>query len=310
MGAKSSPYQSCQGLCIADEVIRGNPQDPDDEGTDKANKNPFRWDSIELNLPGSENYDPSMPWVYKRRSDGQIASDFVSFVDDFRPTGPSEYECWIAASRIAKKLNWLGIQDAPRKRRNSTQEPGAWAGCIVLTGKDGSRVTILNKKWIKALGMLDELLHMIEDDSESLNRKRLEQIRGFLVHICQAYPSLRPYLIGLHLTIDIWRGNRNDDGWRFIPGIEEDDEAIELVPGGKNDISTKSKVDNRPPPGVRASPRLRQDVLAMKYLLSGDRPPLRLIRSKLFKEFHYGFGDASGSTFGASFGYKDSVELE
>ena len=117
-----------------------------------------------------------MPWVYKQRRDEKIAADFVSFVDDFRPTGPSEYECWKAASRIAKKLNWLGIQDAPRKRRKSTQESGAWAGCILLTGKDGVRVTISSKKWMKALGMFDELLDMIDRDPERLDRKRLEQI--------------------------------------------------------------------------------------------------------------------------------------
>jgi hypothetical protein len=56
----------------------------------------------------------------------RIASDFVSFVDDVRPTGPSKKEYWIAGRRIGLMLSYLGIQeDASRKRRDSSQTPGA-----------------------------------------------------------------------------------------------------------------------------------------------------------------------------------------
>ena len=66
---------------IAEEVIRGDPSDP---------TNVFRWDSVELNLPGSKGYDPSRPWVAKyRMEDGRIAADLFIFVDDLRPTSPS-----------------------------------------------------------------------------------------------------------------------------------------------------------------------------------------------------------------------------
>mmetsp|Transcript_22921 Transcript_22921/g.34753 ORF Transcript_22921/g.34753 Transcript_22921/m.34753 type:complete len:190 (+) Transcript_22921:3626-4195(+) len=105
MGLKSSPYQASQGCCVADEVIRGDP-------TDKPNV--FRWDFVRLNCPRSETYDASKPWVSKvRKEDGRIASDFVSFVDDFRPSGPTLKEGWLAARRVAAGLNYLGIQDAP-----------------------------------------------------------------------------------------------------------------------------------------------------------------------------------------------------
>jgi hypothetical protein len=56
MGLRSSPFQCVQAMGIAEEVIRGDPSDPG---------NVFRWDLVEHNLPGSECYDPSRPWVAK-----------------------------------------------------------------------------------------------------------------------------------------------------------------------------------------------------------------------------------------------------
>eukprot|EP00978_Attheya_sp_CCMP212_P040338 scaffold219117_cov61-Attheya_sp.AAC.1 len=66
MGLTSSPYQAVQeAMAMAEEYIRGDRKDP---------KNIFRWDSVEFNLPGSKDYDPLLPWVYKvRLSDGKIA---------------------------------------------------------------------------------------------------------------------------------------------------------------------------------------------------------------------------------------------
>jgi hypothetical protein len=120
MGLRSSPYQAVQAMGVAEEVIRGDRHDP---------TNVFRWDKVVLNLPGSEDYNPSKPWVYKLRlDDRRIAADLFIFVDDLRPTGPSRKEAWLAAWRAASKLNYLGIQGAPRKRRHSSKNPGAWAG--------------------------------------------------------------------------------------------------------------------------------------------------------------------------------------
>lgn len=33
--------------------------------------NPFVWNRIELNLPGTDNYDASKPWIQKVREDGK-----------------------------------------------------------------------------------------------------------------------------------------------------------------------------------------------------------------------------------------------
>ena len=93
MGLTSSPYQACQGMAFAEELIRGLPSDPG---------NFFRWDRVRLNLPGGPNYDPTKPCVSKvRNEDGHIAVDFCTFVDDARPTGPTRKEAWLAARTIA-----------------------------------------------------------------------------------------------------------------------------------------------------------------------------------------------------------------
>jgi hypothetical protein len=106
MGLKSSPYNTIQGMLMAEEVIRGNPQDPG---------NVFRWSRVRLNLPVDPCYDSSLPWVSKiRDEDGRIACDFVGYVDDLRSGGNGWTEACAASRRIASLLNWLG---AARKRR-------------------------------------------------------------------------------------------------------------------------------------------------------------------------------------------------
>ena len=76
--------------------------------------NVFCFDRVELNLPGSLEYNPARPWVYKVRQDGVIAADAHCYVDDVRATGPSEKDCWRASQRISSVLASLGIQDASR----------------------------------------------------------------------------------------------------------------------------------------------------------------------------------------------------
>jgi hypothetical protein len=108
MGLKSSPYQAVQVVMVAEEVIKGDRLDPD---------NVFRWDVVRLNLPGSEDYDPTLPWVSKvRMSDGKIAADLFIYVDDARSTGSNYEESRMTAQRTASTFNYLGIQDAARKR--------------------------------------------------------------------------------------------------------------------------------------------------------------------------------------------------
>ena len=125
-------------------------------------------------------------------------------------------------------LNWLGIQDAPRKRRDSRQDPGAWAGSVVRT-EGGVFTLVSDEKWDKTKRLLHELEVKLQESPEALDRKQLERTRGFLNYVCQTYKPFLPYLNGLHMTIDGFRGNRDKEGWKLpkksAPSRRRDDDS-------------------------------------------------------------------------------------
>ena len=282
MGLKSSPYVTTQGVGIAEEIVRGDRHD---------GLNVFHWDYVQMNIPGQKDYDPTAPWISKRRrSDGRIANDVVIYVDDARSTGASEDECWRAIRRVGSVLNSLGIQDAARKRRPPMTHPGAWAGAVFGT-KGGVTVSVSQEKWDKAQAYLSELSDQVKS-GVLLNMKRVMTIRGFLLYVSRAYPVMTPYLKGLHNTIDSWRGNRDTEGWKVSEGemvLREDS-----LPDGEDWRSRTA------PQFVAAAPRLSDDLEALRRLLAGPRPWFRHVRSQAVVTALYGFGDASASGFGAT----------
>jgi hypothetical protein len=120
------------------------------------------------------------------------------------------------ARRAASILNWFGLQDASRKRRNSSQSPDAWSGSVIQVIDGGVSVLSDADKWNKAKELLKEVALMLGANPEVMCRKRLEQIRGFLTYVTRTYPCMIPYLIGFHMTIDFLRANRGKDGWRLL----------------------------------------------------------------------------------------------
>ena len=84
---------------------------------------------------------------------------------------------------------------------------------------------------------------------------------------------------------------------------KDDDEWTDL-------LETYVDTDMPPPATVRASPRLIKDLQALKILFSSKMPRLRRIRSKLRRDFYYGFGDASGRSFGTSIQLDEIIEFE
>jgi hypothetical protein len=111
-----------------------------------------------MNLPGSSTYDPRKPWLYKYDSINQRMAAFVlSYVDDLR-TGyqASESGCAKVTHEVAAKLNYMGEQDAPRKRGQPSSNPGAWAGSVVVSkvGK-GLYVTIGQEKWNRTRDIIE-----------------------------------------------------------------------------------------------------------------------------------------------------------
>jgi hypothetical protein len=174
MGFRPSPYQAVQGTLHAEEQIRGDPLDP---------ANPFHFDAVVLNLPGKEDYNPTKPWVFKFCSTAsRIAGDIFIYVDDVRTTGASERDTWLCARKAASTLNYLGLQDAARKRRGPTLEPGAWAGSIVLSNDGLVRVTVAVERWVKAKAMVQWIAQCVQS-SMPLHFKTLESYWGSGLHL-------------------------------------------------------------------------------------------------------------------------------
>jgi hypothetical protein len=281
MGLKPSPYQTGQGVLFAEDVIRGDRFEE---------KNIFRWHHLELNLPGSETYDPTKPWAFKIRLDGTPAADFSIYVDDNRGTGNTKKEAREAARKVASTCNYLGIQDASRKRRAASQTPGAWAGSVIHTDGKSVYVLVSQEKWDKSKGMIRDTLREMEDNGNILDHKILERRRGFLLYVTRTYPAMVPYLKGIHLTLDGWRQGRDVEGWKLL-----DRESREAEEEGKE--RETSQGDN-PPKQVVAKPRLQSDLEALLVLFSAVEPPKRRVRSNLMVKVYYGFGDASQDGFG------------
>ena len=58
--------------------------------------------------------------------------------------------------------------------------------------------------WDKTQRIISELTNMEMEDSEGINRARMESIIGFLIYVSMKYRDMNPYLKGIHLTLDSW----------------------------------------------------------------------------------------------------------
>jgi hypothetical protein len=287
MGLKCSPYNTIQGALFMDEIIRGDPKDP---------SNVLRWASVRLNLPGSSTYRPHLAWVCLVRDDGQLACDFVTYVDDTRTSGNSREEARLVSRAVASRMNWLGIQEAARKRRAPCQDPGPWAGSVVHVLEDGAvTVSVTPERWSKAW----DIVRWISDgvhSGEDLDFKTLERHRGFLVYVARTYPAMFPFLKGIHLTLDSWRPWRNGDGWKMT----QMEIAEALGQDEQETVGDGYGYDRKAPDRVRWVPRLESDVKALMRLTEPEAPPHRVVRPRTRASVVYSFGDASGSVFGSS----------
>ena len=206
----------------------------------------MRWDDIVLNLPGDPHYNPSKPRVMKWDNLlAKIAGDILGFVDDLRASGHSREYAWGVARQMASRLQYLGIQDAPRKRRPPSLTPGAWAGAVFATKDSKVTKSVTKEKWTKAKKMISELLEEAGDDTQhKYCYKRMEQIRGFMCHLAMTYETVTPFLKGFHLTLASYLPQRDAEGWKIsdrkwldhIQGLvaegklsaEDGDSAIEM----------------------------------------------------------------------------------
>ncbi len=300
MGLKDSPYRSMQLMIKAKYIAYG-------DRTDDAN--PFQWETVVLNLPGNKDYDPTLPWVMKVRQDGHLACEVYIYVDDGRFTGWCKMECWKAVQKFSSVLTFLGIQDAYRKRTEPLTEPGPWAGTVTTTS-GGVFATVTAKKWRKTSEVVLEMVEMMRKASGAMPRKRLEQIRGFLIYVGRTYRWMNPYLKGLHLTIDSWREDRDEDGYRMRNRpLAHAEVALKAAEGafdrGELDNlegfegSEEDEESEAPPNTVRAANRLADDLQALVELTAGEEPAVQKCRVKGALAALYLMGDASGKGFGS-----------
>jgi len=297
MGFRPSPFLCTQTFGWGEDVIRGDRH---------ALDNPFRWDKVVLNLPGSQQFDPCLPWVYRWDSvDSRIASFFETYMDDIRTGGASEALTWEASRRVASVVQYLGQQDAPRKRRPPSQTPGAWAGAMCLIdGKGNVLVTCSEEKWLKGkrwiLAWHDAVCIRNVD---SLEFKELEKGVGFLVYLSRTFPMIFPYLKGLYHTMNEWRVGRDRDGWKYSTADWKELLALEDVKSEDVHVAKREYVHRNQPPKparVKPVPRLYKDLEALRVLFDLDVPPKRLVRGRVIQSATYGFGDASGGGFGST----------
>ena len=317
MGLRSSPYNSIRTFLWGEDFVRGDRHDPN---------NPLRWSKVICNLPGSEKYDPTLPWVYKYDELGKkLAAFFECYVDDIR-VGDSggEEACHRTTHVIACRINYLGQQDSPRKRRKVALKPGAWSGANVISKPgDGLFVTCSQEKWDKTKLIIFSLLDKLEVDPKvMLNRKELESQRGFLIHISRTFTQMVPYLKGIHHTLESWRFGRDKNGWKF--GKEEimdwlNDELF-LADGDEEDANSVTKANwesvfknyreehqGEAPASVEPVERLLADVRAISLMFDSALPKHRLVRGNKVKRLNLMFGDASGAGFGSTWETKNGT---
>jgi len=302
MGFRPSPEWSCRFYYLAEEFIRGNESDP---------SNPLHWSEIKLNLIGNENFNPSLPNVMKWNTIyHRIAGDIKAYVDDLRAIGWSLEHAWKIARQIASRLQYLGIQDAARKRRIDN---GPWAGCIYLSSESKIQKTVTKEKWTKGKEYIDDLNNLIHVKKLStLNFKYLEKIRGYLCHLAMTFDLLFPYLKGFHQTLCSYLPKRNEDGWKihdleWLGFLEQEKLSGRMTEAEAEDLINFKYDPKSRPKSVKLLPRFYTCLEALTQFFIKEDPPKVTERSANVSLLVYGFVDASKSGFGASIDYNNSV---
>ena len=301
MGLRPSPFWCVKFFYLADEFARGNHQAP---------SNSLRWDKIILNLPSSQTFNPSLPWVMKWDSHlNRIAGDIIAFVDDLRASAFDEEAVWNIARQYLSKLQYLGLQDAARKTRPPTRdEPSAWAGSVFKTTSDEVKVMTTQEKWEKARRLVQELFDQLNGNHPTppINYKRLEVVRGFLCHMAMTYQTIFPFLKGFHLSLCKHLPKRDREGWK-LPDDSFCEYLQDLLDKGEIGQSEFHKQMNPPlfqdieiPEEVVPVERLKQDLEFLKGMFDLPNPIEVTVRSRKVFHLMYGFADASGTGFGSS----------
>jgi hypothetical protein len=102
----------------------------------------------------------------------------------------------------------FGYPARHEKVKGTKYDTGAVGGLYVFSHQsDGVKVLVTQECFLAAL-----TCELVEEDW--LNFKSLESARGFMIYVSRTYRPMIPFLLGIHHTLDSWRPNRREDGWR------------------------------------------------------------------------------------------------
>ena len=286
MGLKTIPEHCVRYYYFLEELIRGN---------QRETNNPMRFDKIILNIFGNEDYNPTLSNVIKwDEKFNRVAGDIKAYVDDLRAIGVSTDHAWKIARWASSRIQFVGTQDAARKRR---LDHGPWAGTIFITDDNGIYKSVEQSKWDKSRAYLHECKRILESNNGLFDYKRLEIIRGFLCHLAMTFDIIFPYLKGFHLTLSSHLAGRNEDGWKL-----EDDEWNSYILNrlDQNQISSdeandmlKKDSSTKTPQQVKAVPLFHKCLDSLLRFFSSETPPLVTDRSLTLYLVLNGFVDAS-----------------
>jgi hypothetical protein len=300
MGFRPSPYYAVRFYYWGEEFARGDPREQ---------TNPMRWDEVRLNLPGDPRWSPSLPRVMKwDQSVNNIASEVTAFVDDLRFSGWSEEQTWQSAHVFVSRLQYLGMQDAPRKRRPPFRKTGAWAGAIFNTLNERITQTVSLEKWLKAKSYIEVILGdlSITEKAVTFEFKFLERVRGFLCHLSMTFEVIVPFLKGFHMSLCSHLPYRDGEGWKLSERaweayVHQQEESGDMDPDEASAARAPPRYEDIPTPKrVTPVPRFQNDIKALSRLFELAEPPEVVLRSNKVIEIMYGFGDASGKGFGST----------
>jgi hypothetical protein len=97
---------------------------------------------------------------------GVVAGDVVTFVDDVRITGYFKENCHEVHRQFASRVQYLGMQDAPKTFRPPSQmNAGEWTGTIFKITPYIISKSMSQEKWYSGRTMIEALVGEFQESA-------------------------------------------------------------------------------------------------------------------------------------------------